>query len=266
MPIASAVARSRGHSSGIDSFMRRVGEVPLLNAREEVELAHRIAAGDLSAREHMIRANMRLVVSIARKYLGRGVELGELIEEGMIGLCRAADGFDPSMDIRFSTYATPCIKQSIMDLFHSRFRAIRVPAYLMKILMAIDLDLVDPKTLPRQTRRLVSRARRVLSMKIGPIDDAAGVAGPQTGEGAAGSIEADEKRQALASLMGGLNDRERSVLVLRFGLDGHGERVLKDIGREIGTTGEWVRRIQGVALNKLAKAAVAIGLTWEDVA
>jgi len=115
---------------GLDTYLSDINEVPLLNAKQEIELANRIQRGDLSAREHMIRANLRLVVSIAKNYVNRGLSFMDLIEEGNIGLMRAVEKFDPKAGCRFSTYATWWIKQGIRRALVNTVKTVRVPSYM----------------------------------------------------------------------------------------------------------------------------------------
>src|SRR5271154_1398426 len=144
------MARIRRHrrdtvQSPLETYLREINEVALLNADEEKELAHRIAHGDKMARERMVRANLRLVVNIARGYIGKGLALQDLIEEGNLGLLRAVQGFDPAVGTRFSTYASSWIKQSIKRALVNTAKPIRIPAYMVELLckwrrMAADLQ------------------------------------------------------------------------------------------------------------------------------
>src|SRR6058998_2154394 len=128
--------RQRGPSvqSPLETYLREINETPLLNAEQEKELAYRIEDGDNEARDQMVRANLRLVVNIARGYTGKGLALQDLIEEGNLGLLRAVEGFDPSMNTRFSTYASYWIKQSIKRALVNTAKTIRIPAYMVELL------------------------------------------------------------------------------------------------------------------------------------
>src|SRR5438309_11854190 len=133
------MARIRRHrrdavQSPLETYLREINEMALLTADEEKMLAHRIAQGDNSARDRMVRANLRLVVNIARGYVGKGLSLQDLIEEGNLGLLRAVEGFDPSMNTRFSTYASYWIKQSIKRALVNTAKTIRIPAYMVELL------------------------------------------------------------------------------------------------------------------------------------
>src|ERR1700681_1634497 len=128
--------RPRGPAvqSPLETYLREINETTLLSANEEKELAHRIEEGDTEARDHMVRANLRLVVNIARRYAGKGLGLQDLIEEGNLGLLRAVEGFDPSINTRFSTYASYWIKQSIKRAVINTGKTVRVPAYMAELL------------------------------------------------------------------------------------------------------------------------------------
>jgi len=127
-------ALARASRSPLDTYLREINETPLLSAEEERELAYRVQAGDPQARDHLVRANLRLVVNVARSYQGRGVDLPDLIAEGNLGLLRAAEAFDPDMQTRFSTYASFWVKQSLRRALVSTGRAIRLPSYMAQLL------------------------------------------------------------------------------------------------------------------------------------
>src|SRR5438445_2420103 len=126
--------RSASVQSPLETYLREINETPLLSADEEKQLAYRIEEGDSEARDHMVRANLRLVVNIARGYAGKGLGLQDLIEEGNLGLLRAVEGFDPSMNTRFSTYASYWIKQSMKRAVVNTAKTIRLPAYMVELL------------------------------------------------------------------------------------------------------------------------------------
>src|SRR3989454_12212012 len=126
--------RSDAVQSPLETYLREINETPLLKAEEEKELAYRIEEGDNQARDHLVRANLRLVVNIARSYIGKGLSLQDLIAEGNLGLLRAVEGFDPTMNTRFSTYASFWIKQSIKRALVNTAKTIRIPAYMVELL------------------------------------------------------------------------------------------------------------------------------------
>src|SRR5437870_10591811 len=134
MPNKTRRVRSGAVQSPLETYLREINETPLLTAQQEKDLAYRIAKGDQAARDQMVRANLRLVVNIARGYAGKGLALQDLIEEGNLGLLRAVEGFDPSMNTRFSTYASYWIKQSIKRALVNTAKTIRIPAYMVELL------------------------------------------------------------------------------------------------------------------------------------
>src|SRR5437899_10078612 len=170
-------ARSDSVQSPLETYLREINETALLTADQEKELAHRIAQGDPSARDQMVRANLRLVVNIARGYAGKGLALQDLIEEGNLGLLRAVEGFDPNMNTRFSTYASYWIKQSIKRALVNTAKTIRIPAYMVELLAKwrratnkLTDELGRPPTheetakflgLPRKNLHIIKKAIRV---------------------------------------------------------------------------------------------------------
>ena len=264
--------------SPLETYLREINETPLLTAAQEKELARRIWDGDSSARDCMVRANLRLVVNIARNYVGKGLDLPDLIEEGNLGLLRAVEGFDPSMNTRFSTYAGYWIKQSIKRALINTGKTIRIPAYMALLLTEwrrataeLQEDLGRPPTqeevaahmnLPRRKLNLIKKAIRIYN------------AAPQADAGEEGQtidatvmdvrvktpdttlIESDDVRQVL-SLLDGMGEREATVLRLRFGLDGGEPKTLKEIGERLGLTRERVRQIEREALAALGEGLQA---------
>jgi RNA polymerase primary sigma factor len=247
--------------------------VALLTADEEKMLARLIAGGDMAARERMVRANLRLVVNIARGYLGKGLSLDDLIMEGNLGLMRAVEGFDGSMENRFSTYASYWIKQSIKRALVNTAKPIRIPAYMVELLckwrrMAADIQdaLGRPATveeiakaleLPKKKLAIVKKAIKVYNLV------------PQTDQPENGwslgemlmdertrapdveMVEADDLRLVMHRL-GEMDKREATVLRMRFGLDDEPPKTLKEIGESLGLTRERVRQIENEALGKLS--------------
>src|SRR5213595_1762993 len=169
--------RSDSVQSPLETYLREINETPLLNSEEEKQLAYRIEEGDSEARDRMVRANLRLVVNIARSYTGKGLGLQDLIEEGNLGLLRAVEGFDPSMNTRFSTYASYWIKQSIKRALVNTAKTIRIPAYMVELLSKwrratakLQTDLGRPPTheevaktlgLPKKQLAIIKKAIRV---------------------------------------------------------------------------------------------------------
>ena len=272
------MARIRRHrrdvvQSPLETYLREINEVRLLSAEEEKELAHRIARGDKEARERMIRANLRLVVNIARHYTGKGLALQDLIEEGNIGLLRAVEGFDPSMGTRFSTYASYWIKQSIKRALVNTAKPIRIPAYMVELLckwrrMSAELqdalgrtptieEIAKALELPKKKLAIVKKAIKVYNLV------------PQTDQPENGwslgemlmdertrapdveMLEADNLRLVMHRL-DAMDKREATVLRMRFGLNDAPPKTLKEIGESLGLTRERVRQIETEALGKLS--------------
>lgn len=268
--------RSLGKSSvqtPLETYLREINETALLSAADERELAERIALGDPQARDRMVRANLRLVVNIARGYVGKGLALQDLIEEGNLGLLRAVEGFDPNVGTRFSTYASYWIKQSIKRALINSAKTIRIPAYMVELLSKwrrANVRLTDElgrTPTPEETARMLGLARKKLPI----IKKAIRIYNlmPQTDQGDAGwslgEILMDERMKSpedelvesdvltrVLDMIGRMDPREATVLRMRFGLNNHSAHTLKEIGEQLGLTRERVRQIETEALQKLA--------------
>jgi len=269
----SVPASSSAAQSPLETYLREINETPLLSADEELELAGRIAQGDVMARDQMVRANLRLVVNISRGYTGKGLGLQDLIEEGNLGLLRAVEGFDPSHGTRFSTYASYWIKQSIKRALINSAKTIRIPAYMVELLSKwrratarLNEELGRTPTneevarmlgLPKKKLPIIRKAIKINNLT--PQND-------QSDAGwSIGDMVMDERLKApdeelldhdilrhAMSLLKDLDERDATVLKLRFGLDGREPLTLKEIGAELGLTRERVRQIETEALRRLA--------------
>lgn len=273
------MTRLRSAQSPLDTYLREINATALLTAHQEKHLARQIAIGDTEARDHMVRANLRLVVNIARGYIGKGLALQDLIEEGNLGLLRAVEGFDPNMNTRFSTYAAYWVKQSIKRSLVNSAKTVRLPAYMVELLakwrrathMLTD-ELGHPPTEEEVAKRL-GLSKKKLSIVKKAIRVANGTYQADTGdEGAsieemlpdgrtrtpdAEMVETDDLKHVMV-LLEKMDNREASVLRMRFGLNGEETRTLKEIGECLGLTRERVRQIESEALAKLNR-----GLTGE---
>ncbi len=261
--------------SSLQIYLRQINEVPLLSAEEEKELAHKIIYdNDPNAREHMVRANLRLVVAIAKKYLNRGLPLGDLIEEGNIGLLRAVEGFDPSHGARFSTYGSWWIKQGIKRALINATQPIHVPAYMVELISKwkkcsaqLEEELGRQPTMAELSEAMELPAKKLEAVKKAvkafkrPSQSGTGEEGePMT---LASLIEDDRALQpedpmstqddieAVYKLLDVIDEREATILRLRYGLDDEEPKTLKEIGQEIGLTRERVRQLEIEALQKL---------------
>jgi RNA polymerase primary sigma factor len=261
-------------TDSLQLFLNEAGRYPLLTAAEEVELAKLVERGDQRAKERMINSNLRLVVSIAKRYQGHGLSLLDLIQEGIIGLIRAVEKFDWRRGYKFSTYATWWIRQAVQRGVANKSRTIRIPVHIVereqRIARAereLTLKLERPPTDDevaqtaklslKHVREVRSAARAVASLDK-PLGD--------EGDAAFGDIVATDRsdveeevvvglgEHALRGAVDKLPDREKLVIKLRYGLDGdHDPKSLEQIGREIGLTRERVRQIETTALERLAR-------------
>ncbi len=265
-------AKEYGVGTGIQIYLQEIKNDALLTAAEERELAAAIARGDKDARKRMIEANLRLVVKIARDYVGRGIALDDLIGEGNLGLIRATQEFDPGFGTRFSTYASYWIKQAIRHALINTTATIRLPAHMVGLLtrwrrtersLCRELrraptfeEIASQMGLTETQKTLVARAQQARQLKLenglaGETNHWSPEEAMDQCEAPESSLEAEDERVRLMSRMDRLDDRERAILSWRYGLDGDSPLTLKEIGRRLGVTREWVRKIELRAVRKL---------------
>jgi RNA polymerase primary sigma factor len=256
----------------LETYLRDINETSLLTAADEKRLAEAIARGDALARDHMVRANLRLVVNIARGYANRGLPLPDLIEEGNLGLLRAVEGFDPTIGTRFSTYASYWIKQSIKRALINSGKTIRIPAYMVELLSkwrrasARLFDALGRTPTPEEVARMLGLARKKLPIIKKAIHVHQAVPQADQAEGwSLGELIRDENAKCPAEVLldndtlrhvlrriDQLDPRAATIIRLRFGLGGGEPMTLKEIGGVLGLTRERVRQIEAETLASLA--------------
>ncbi len=261
-----------GTEDPVRMYLKEIGTVPLLTANEELELAKRKQDGDEYAKQRLIEANLRLVVSIAKRYTGRGMSFLDLVQEGNLGLIKGVEKFDYTKGFKLSTYATWWIRQSVTRALADQARTIRVPVHMVETInkmskmqrkltlelgyepsvteLANELGMTEEKVMEIMQ---IAREPASLETPIGEEDDSnlgdfvadANVLTPE------GNVESVMLREHIDTLLGDLKERERQVIVLRFGLeDGH-PRTLEEVGKEFKVTRERIRQIEAKALRKL---------------
>jgi RNA polymerase primary sigma factor len=260
-------------TDALQLFLRDAGRHPLLTAAQEVELAKRIERGDGEAKQTMIQSNLRLVVSIAKNYRNQGLPFLDLIQEGTLGLIRAVEKFDWRRGYKFSTYATWWIRQAVARALADKARTIRMPVHIVERMQKLNRaertlwtqlgreptleEIAEEANLPIAQAHEVKAAARAstsLDQPVGDTEDAvfgdfvAGD-GPLPDE----EVEVSLRCQALAEALDALSERERRVIILRYGLDDAEPKTLEDIGRRLGLTRERVRQIETEALKRLAR-------------
>jgi len=265
---------SQKYSKNIQLYLRDIGEIPLLTRDEEIALAKRIRKGDMIARRDMIRANLRLVVSIAKKYVNIGLPFLDLVEEGNIGLMKAVQKYDVRIGCKLSTYASWWIKQSIMRALANQGKTIRIPVYMvekMTTLNRIEREMTQAHG-KKPSDEVLAKHLGITPQKVRDIK--AIVKNPTSlystldEDGMSQLIDVIEDMDSISSLekahemltkedivelLEFLNEREAQVLIMRFGLLDRNQRTLDDIGKEYGITRERVRQIIEASVNKLRK-------------
>jgi len=261
-------------TDSLQQFLNEAGRYPLLTAAQEVELAKAIERGDQRAKDLLINSNLRLVVSIAKKYQGHGLTLLDLIQEGIIGLIRAAEKFDWRKGFKFSTYATWWIRQAVQRGVANKARVIRIPVHIVereqkisraeRDLMAklertpTDEEIAEQSKLPvKQVREVRTAARAVASLdkSVGDDDSASfGDLFASEEKSPEEQVEVELTERALHHAVSELSEREQQILKLRYALDGDAEpKSLEEIGRILGITRERVRQLESEALRRLAE-------------
>ncbi|MEO7000985.1 MAG: sigma-70 family RNA polymerase sigma factor [Ktedonobacterales bacterium] len=259
-------------SDSLRMYLHEITRISLLSAQREHAIAHRVEQGDRDARNQLIEANLRLVVSIARRYIGQGLAFEDLIGEGNIGLIRAVTKFDVNKGFRFSTYATWWIKQSITRALLEGTRSVRLPVYIMEEVMRVKRttrqlyqELGREPTLAQIGERLDISGERVGELLVwaekvfsldAPLseDDESSLGDIIEDQGAQGPLEMTDRsllRQEVRRALSNLNQREREVIELRFGLLDDHDYTLEEVGRKLKVTRERVRQIEERAIRKL---------------
>jgi RNA polymerase primary sigma factor len=262
-------------------YLREIGKVPLLTASQEVALAKRIERGDMAAKQHMIEANLRLVVSIAKGYLGRGLSFLDLIQEGSLGLIRAVEKFDHRKGYKFSTYATWWIRQAVTRAIADKARTIRIPVHMVEKLnnvVHVERQLVQKlgreptaeeiaeelRCTPREVRDVLRISQLPISLEkpIGEDEDSAlgDFVEDETAESPFESATVILQRENVWRALNVLPERERQVIELRYGLTGQQPLTLEEVGRYFGVTRERIRQIENNTLKKLQRLPEAQGL------
>ena len=267
-----SVPEGVGVEDPVRMYLKEIGKIPLLSTEEEIELAKKIQMGDEDAKQRLAEANLRLVVSIAKRYVGRGMQFLDLIQEGNLGLIKGVEKFDYTKGYKLSTYATWWIRQSVTRALADQARTIRVPVHMVETInkmskmqrkltlelgyepsvaeLAEALDMSEDKVMEIMQ---IAREPASLETPIGEEDDSNlgdfvadnNIVTPE------GNVESVMLREHIDALLGDLKERERQVIVLRFGLeDGH-PRTLEEVGKEFNVTRERIRQIEAKALRKL---------------
>ena len=253
-------------------YLKEIGKVPLLSAEEEIELAKRMELGDQEAKKRLAEANLRLVVSIAKRYVGRGMLFLDLIQEGNLGLIKAVEKFDYRKGYKFSTYATWWIRQAITRAIADQARTIRIPAHMVETinkLIRVSRQLLQelgreptPEEIAAEMNMPVERVREILKISQEPVSLETPI-GEEEDSHLGDFIQDDNVpvpadaaaftllKEQLEEVLGTLTEREQKVLTLRFGLEDGRARTLEEVGREFNVTRERIRQIEAKALRKL---------------
>ena len=272
-------AEAQETDDSLKAYLREIGNIPLLSAEEELELARRSRAGDKAAKEKLINSNLRLVVSIAKKYRGLGMSFADLIQEGNMGLIRGVGKFDPEMGYKLSTYATWWIRQGMLRALADKTRTVRIPVHMVdninrlnKMQKKLTIELgYDPDASDlaqalgvseKEVREWLEHSQDTVSLdnKVGGDDDDATTLGDLLADNKTPSPEesalAGSMKEQLAAILATLKDKERKVLEMRFGLNGYEPCTLEQVGNEFRITRERARQIELQALKNLRKPQI----------
>lgn len=258
-------------------YLREIGKIPLLNGDEELELAKKVVAGDKRAKDKMAEANMRLVVSIAKRYSGRGLDFLDLIQEGNTGLLRAVEKFDPDKGFKFSTYATWWIRQAITRAIADQARVIRIPVHMVETINKLlrtqrrmTQELNREPTIEELAKELEMEPEKVeyvmkIKQDIHSLDAGVGRDGEDEDSVLGDFVEDEETtspsdsaaeqllKEQIQEILSSLSDREQKIIKMRFGLEDGKNHTLEEVGQEFAVTRERIRQIEAKALAKLRK-------------
>lgn len=267
-----SVPEGVGVDDPVRMYLKEIGKVPLLSTEDEIELAKKIAEGDEEAKDKLVEANLRLVVSIAKRYAGRGMQFLDLIQEGNMGLIKAAEKFDYRKGYKFSTYATWWIRQSITRSIADQARTIRIPVHMVETinrLIRTSRQLLQelgrepqPEEIAERLKMPVEKVREIMKMAQEPVSLETPIGEEEDSH--LGDFLKDDKtatpvdaasymllREQLGEVMNSLTEREKQVLILRFGLADGRARTLEEVGKVFEVTRERIRQIEAKALRKL---------------
>lgn len=258
-------------------YLREIGKIPLLTSAEELELAQRVVAGEKKAKDKMAEANMRLVVSIAKRYSGRGLDFLDLIQEGNTGLLRAVEKFDPDKGFKFSTYATWWIRQAITRAIADQARTIRIPVHMVETINKLlrtqrrmTQELNREPTIEELSVELEMEPEKIeyvmkIKQDISSLDAGVGRDGDEEDSVLGDFIEDEDTispedsatnqllKEQVQDVLSSLSDREQKIVRMRFGLDNGKSHTLEEVGQEFAVTRERIRQIEAKALAKLRK-------------
>ena len=269
--------RDKKSSDSVKAYLQEIGSIPLLTAQQEVDLAHRVQQGDAEAKDMMIRANLRLVVSMARSYINRGLSFQDLIQEGNIGLMRAVEKYDPDKGFRFSTYATWWIRQSLVRAIADQSRDIRIPVHMTELISRVnktqrelnqELDREPtPEEIAERLKLPVEKINDVMRYAMDTVSLET-PAGDEENSSLGDFIQDDKAisasevlnneyiKEQINEMLSELPPREEQIIRMRFGLDGTGRpKTLEEVGKYCHVTRERIRQIESKALRRMHRAA-----------